>query len=110
MEPMALVTLVVWVSVVFFVGWCAMLSLAEIFRHTWNWVDDHSRPITRNPLMSWVQRLFFRDGDASDIWLGVVLVTLWPLYVMVLSLFFAAKGVRAVRRWYKQRQATAVQA
>ena len=94
---------IVRLSVVFFVSWCAALLLAEVWRQLWNWMDDHAQPIVRNPLMSWVLRLFFRKGgDAFDVWVSVVLITLWPVYLLGLLGVFAARRARGLRRRYKQ--------
>lgn len=114
MEPMELMVLKDWIvglSVVFFAGWCAALLLAEVARRLWNWLDDHAQPIPRNPLMAWVLRVFFRaGGDAFDVWVYVLLITLWPLYLAGVLMVFAARGARGVRRRYKQRHAAAVSA
>ncbi len=94
---------IVRLSVVFFVSWCVALLLAEVWRQLWNWMDDHAQPIVRNPLMSWVLRLFFRKGgDAFDVWVSVVLITLWPVYLLGLLGVFAARRARGLRRRYKQ--------
>jgi hypothetical protein len=110
MEMMGLIDLAVRASVLFFAGWCAALLLAECGRHLWNWVDDHANPVEHNPLMALVQRQFFPGGDSGDVWLFVVLVALWPLYLIAVVVFYSAKAARGLRRWHKQRQSAAVSA
>ncbi|UEB98689.1 hypothetical protein LIS66_27330 (plasmid) [Pseudomonas sp. HN2] len=111
MEVMELVGLVVRVSVLFFVGWCVALVLAECYRHLWNWLDDHDRPIERNPLMAWVLRVCVPQGEGVfEVWAYVLLITLWPLYLLGVAAYYAAKGARGLRRWYKRRQVAAVSA
>ncbi|MBD8671579.1 hypothetical protein [Pseudomonas lurida] len=109
MELMELIRLAAWVSAVFFASWCAALVVAEMWRHLWNWVDDHAKPITSNPLMSWA-RTFFRNGDSWDVWIFIVLATLWPIYLTGVAVFFSARGARGLRRRYKNRPTAAVSA
>lgn len=111
MGVMGVTDVVVLLSVVFFASWCTALLLAEVWRLLWNWLDDHAQPIASNPLMAWVLRMFFRpDEGAFEVWVYVLMITVWPLYLAGLLTLFVARGARGLRRRYKQRLSAAVSA
>ncbi|WP_085586798.1 MULTISPECIES: hypothetical protein [unclassified Pseudomonas] len=91
-------------SLIFMAAWIGALLLGEAGRVGWNWIDDNERPIERNPVMALVLKTFFREGgDMLDVWLQVVLITLWPLYLAGALVYFVGLHARQRRRLAKQK-------